>query len=112
MVPMYSDFADDPEWQELLQGFVETIPIRIASIRRATEAGDAAQVKTLVHQLRGACGSYGYPLMTPIATALELELVTNPSLDEHVQQIHNFIEALECIRAGSHAQQFLLRQFS
>ncbi|MFO1064544.1 MAG: hypothetical protein U0892_11830 [Pirellulales bacterium] len=35
-----------------------------------TLRGDHAGLCTLVHQLRGACGSYGFEEITPIANEL------------------------------------------
>ena len=97
MEPQYSEFANDEDWRELLEGFVATIPTRIASIRQATLASDSDRVKTLVHQLRGSCGSYGFHHMTPIATQLELELISNPAINSQLDQIEQFIHSLESL---------------
>ena len=97
MEPQYSEYANDEDWRELLEDFVATIPTRIASIRQATLAGDSDRVKTLVHQLRGACGSYGFHRMTPIAANLERELISNPAVNSQLNQITQFIHSLESL---------------
>lgn len=100
MQPIYSEFADDIEWRELLEDFVALIPQRVASIRTGMDAADVAGVRTVVHQLRGACGSYGFHTLTKPAALLESAIEMNKCLSAHQTQIAEFIQMLECIAIG------------
>ena len=98
--PIYSEFADDMEWRELLEDFVALVPQRVASIRSAMDAADATGVRTTVHQLRGACGSYGFHTLTKPAALLESAIELDKCLSAHQTQIAEFIQMLECIAIG------------
>ncbi len=108
MEPIYSELAADADLRELLQDFVATIPKRIAAIRLATEGRDVVIVTRLVHQLRGACGSYGFHQITPLAAKLEAELTKNSSLDANLHQLSEFVQVLECLVAEPHPQSLKL----
>jgi HPt (histidine-containing phosphotransfer) domain-containing protein len=69
--PLRSEFAGDPEMKELIELFLQELPVRIESIRAAMETGDATALKRLAHQLRGASAGYGYPTLGTAAGAVE-----------------------------------------
>lgn len=64
-------FPDDPEMAELAELFLGGLAARLATIRRAWEAGDLAQVRFGSHQLRGAAGGYGFPEIGEAAGLVE-----------------------------------------
>jgi len=68
---VYSDFANDPDFAEILQMFMETIPERRQSIEEAHRDGEIEQVQSYAHQLKGAGGSYGFEGLTAAAAGLE-----------------------------------------
>ena len=69
--PLVSQFASDPEMAEIVAIFVAEVPDRIRSLRVAWAAGDRRQIRTLVHQMKGAAGGYGFPVVGEAAAALE-----------------------------------------
>ena len=69
--PCYSTLAGDPDMAELLALFVGELPERLADIRQAAQGQNWQEVRRLAHQLRGAGGSYGYPLLTTAAGQVE-----------------------------------------
>ncbi len=97
MQPIYSEFNGDVEWQELLHDFIELVPQRINSIREAMAQLDANRVRTVIHQMRGACGSYGFHTITRPAAVLESAIEADASLEAHHAQIEVFIQLLQCI---------------
>src|SRR5437867_2051309 len=69
--PCYSSLAGDPDLAELLALFVGELPQRLADIRQAAQGQNWQEVGRLAHQLRGAGGSYGFPLLTTAAGQVE-----------------------------------------
>jgi histidine phosphotransfer protein HptB len=69
--PCYSTLAEDPDMAELLALFVSELPDRLADIRQAAQEQNWQEVRRLAHQLRGAGGSYGFPLLTTAAGQVE-----------------------------------------
>ena len=98
---IHSEMASDPDFIELLEEFVANVPERIRTIQESVAVQDRSKLCTLVHQLRGACGSYGYHDMTPLATELEISLRSGKQLDDLILQIDCFLDA--CSRMTSEA---------
>jgi len=96
-----SSYQSDPDFEELLVEFVQGVPDRVQAIRDAQRENRSAVLSTLVHQLRGACGSYGFHEMTPSAASLDEDLRAGISLDALGTRIDAFID--DCLRmtAGS-----------
>lgn len=69
--PLLSEFWDDPDMAELVALFVETIPEKVRALEAAFEAGDAATLRRLAHQIKGAAAGYGFPPIGEAAEALE-----------------------------------------
>ena len=69
--PVYSTFADDPDYTDILNVFVEGVPQRIQSLKKMYEGQQIAELECLAHQLKGAGGGYGFPGVSETATNLE-----------------------------------------
>ena len=69
--PCYSTLRGDADMVELLTQFVGDLPDRLADIRQAAQGQNWQEVRRLAHQLRGAGGSYGFPLLTTAAGEVE-----------------------------------------
>ena len=66
-----SEFADDPDMVKIIDNFVEGLPATISSMRDAANHNHHEELQRLAHQLKGAGGGYGYPLLTQTAKTLE-----------------------------------------
>ena len=51
--------------------FIEDVPLQLADLRRAVEAGDARSVEGIAHTLRGGTGYIGAERMKQICSQLE-----------------------------------------
>lgn len=71
MQPLRSQYEDDPDMRDLVRDFAAGLPARAAELERLLSTGEAAEVQRLAHQLKGAGGGYGFPLITELAAALE-----------------------------------------
>lgn len=72
--PLFSTLADDEDMMELVAFFVDELKHRVQSLESAFANGNADELKTLSHQLKGAAGGYGFPAITAVAAELEDEL--------------------------------------
>ncbi len=66
-----SGFADDPDLGGIIDQFVAGLPSQLQEMRGAAANGDHERLRRLAHQLKGAGGSYGYPMLTDAAKTLE-----------------------------------------
>jgi CheY-like chemotaxis protein/HPt (histidine-containing phosphotransfer) domain-containing protein len=69
--PLRSQFAEDPDLAGVLIKFVNGLPAQVEAMRRAMAAGRNEELQRLAHRLKGAGGSYGYPVLTDAALSLE-----------------------------------------
>ncbi len=60
---------------KLSRDFAEALPARVRTITERLSSNDAAAAQSLAHQLRGAGGSFGFPLISTVAGALEDALI-------------------------------------
>jgi len=71
-----SEFASDPDMQEIIGLFVQEMPERIAQLQSSWTSGEFDAVKRLAHQLKGAGGGYGFPTLGQAAGKLESSVNT------------------------------------
>ncbi|MDX1588083.1 MAG: response regulator [Oleiphilaceae bacterium] len=69
--PLESLYAHDPEMKDLVAGFVKRLPGQLEAIQTAAEEDDLERLLRLVHQIKGAAGSYGFMPLSDEARVLE-----------------------------------------
>lgn len=69
--PLVSEFANDPDMQDLVEEFVDALAPSIDAMQQAVAASHWQEVQSLAHQLKGSGGAYGYPALTDAAAILE-----------------------------------------
>ena len=74
MGPIRSTYEDDPDMLEIVREFAGELPARVAKLESHLAAGEMRELQTLAHQLKGAGGGYGFPLITELAASLESAL--------------------------------------
>ena len=94
--PIHSTLVEDPDFAELVSEFVSNVPERIRAIRQCIDSNDTKQLCTLVHQLKGACGSYGFHEITPIAASLEARIRSEAEISSLLESLEVFIAT--CLR--------------
>ncbi len=97
--PIHSSLISDPDYWELVSEFVSNVPDRVHMIRKSIEERDTKQLCTLIHQLKGACGSYGFHEVTPLAASLEGEIRKGTDIALLVDSIEAFIQM--CLRMSA-----------
>jgi HPt (histidine-containing phosphotransfer) domain-containing protein len=74
--PLRSDFAGDPDMQEILDLFVQEMPSRVGELLGSLEKGELERLGRVAHQLKGAGGGYGFNVISDVAGALEKSVHT------------------------------------
>jgi chemotaxis protein histidine kinase CheA len=62
-------------------------------------------LRRLVHQLRGACGGYGFDPITPFATAAELAIDADEGIKSVTENINSLIEIIRTIDGFDHTKE-------
>lgn len=70
-VPIFSEFADDPDMTELVEAFVSELPRRVTALAECLEQQQLSELQRLAHQLKGASGGYGFPTLGEAAGRVE-----------------------------------------
>ena len=96
--PIVSEYATDPDMQEIIALFVQEMPDRVEQLQSSWTQNQLDQVKRMAHQLKGAGGGYGYPTLGAAAGELESSLNSlaassqTASLDEIRAQLDSLID--------------------
>jgi signal transduction histidine kinase/DNA-binding response OmpR family regulator len=99
--PLYSTFADDPVMAGVVAKFIAALPKRIAALRAEARAPGSEQLARLVHQLKGAAGSYGFAPITDAALAVERVLQAGADHAHVLAAIESLAEMCARVRAGA-----------
>lgn len=75
---IYSSFADDPDFADILPFFVDGLPEMRAGIRQFAQAGDFENVRSEAHKLKGSAGGYGFQSLSELASRLEESCKISP----------------------------------
>lgn len=68
---LFSSLASDPDLGEIVEMFVDEMPGRVENLSRCVAEADWDQLGRYAHQMKGACGSYGFDQLTAPAARLE-----------------------------------------
>lgn len=96
---LLSEFAEDPDLQELVELFVSELPERVARLHTGLESNALEQVQRIAHQLKGASGGYGFPLIGDCAARVEAAVQTGAAI-EQIRRCVNDLSEL-CRRAAA-----------
>lgn len=68
---IFSEFADDPDLAGIVDDFITGLSARMEAMRQSAANSDFERLQRLAHQLKGAGGGYGFPMLTDAAKVLE-----------------------------------------
>ncbi len=69
--PIRSQFADDADFREILEAFVEAIPERRQLLAQLHGSGSIEELGRQAHQLKGAGGGYGFSEISAAGAELQ-----------------------------------------
>ena len=90
------DTSMTDEMKQLTANFVEELPSRMARINAALADQQWAELRTLMHQLKGASGGYGFPDLGKMAGRIEA-IIIDQSFNEVPVLISDFEAELNSI---------------
>lgn len=91
---LVSELASDPELAELAYAFASLLPDRVTAIEDVMRAGDVEAAARLLHQLKGAAGSYGFPIVSELARRVEASMATDAAECQRLlQRMHAYANA-------------------
>lgn len=103
--PLTSLLGNDPDMSELVDMFVQELPQRLAEVQSSWKGNDYDTLRRVAHQLKGACGGYGFPSVGEIAGNLEIAVLRAVSskserdLDTVNKQVRTLIELCDRVAA-------------
>jgi HPt (histidine-containing phosphotransfer) domain-containing protein len=98
---VYSDLGADPDLGDLVDLFVGEMPSRIESLLRLYDENNRLELCRLVHQMKGAAGSYGFHAVTPLAARLEQSLKNDTAEEILQEELMSLVALCRRIRSGS-----------
>lgn len=73
--PIYSQLGDnDPEIQSLLLRFIQGLPEMVSRIGQLYQQQDWSGFRQRIHDLKGAAGNFGFPMLSKLAEDIETAL--------------------------------------
>ncbi|WP_141734133.1 Hpt domain-containing response regulator [Oligoflexus tunisiensis] len=69
---LQSKYHDKPMYRPIILDFVNTFQQRLESMQNLIDAMDWEQLAGIMHQMKGAAATYGYPQVSEVASRLEI----------------------------------------
>jgi HPt (histidine-containing phosphotransfer) domain-containing protein len=95
-----SSLASDPDLVDIVDLFVEELPARVAAIQQCLASADWQSLQRYAHQMKGACGSYGFHQLTPAASRLESSVREECGEDVVREAVEELIVLCRRVRSG------------
>ena len=101
--PLVSELIDDPVLCQVVTQFVEDLPGQLNEITDAADQGDLDQLKSLIHTLKGAGGSAGFPAIMDQAAVIEHDMVESrmDALGEDIQKLTQICQRVTAPPGGT-----------
>ncbi len=96
--PIVSELGDDPDLSVVAEMFVERLGDILENIKKALDSCDLAQLKDLFHEIKGAGGSAGFPILTERSAYIE-SLVKTQKTEEMKIAIEDFFNICKRVHA-------------
>ncbi len=77
---------------ELMQAFMAMLAERIRHMRTAVQQGQLASIRTVVHQVAGTGGSFGFESLTQEGRRLETDIVAGVATEDDVMEFITLCE--------------------
>ncbi len=92
--PIHSCLENDPIVKRILQDYVSELPNHVNRLATSLENHELAELRILVHQLRGSGGGYGFAEISRLAAQAEDAIDGNEPLDQTAAEVRSLIELI------------------
>lgn len=100
---LYSSLASDPELSEIVDLFIDEMPSRVQNLAHALAEENWTQLGCYAHQMKGACGSYGFAPLSESAARLERACRPLPCEEQIRAAVEDLTALCQCVRRGTGA---------
>jgi HPt (histidine-containing phosphotransfer) domain-containing protein len=84
--------------------FVRGLPKQVEQLRLLLEKNELDPLRRLAHQLRGACGGYGFDAITDVAAAAEDSIKTGDSPLVISARVNSLIQIIQRVEGYSRSE--------
>ena len=98
---IYSTLAEDPDFGELVEMYVDEMPDRIGALQEVREANDCDGIRRLSHQIKGSAKGYGFEVISLLAGNAERAAIEGVDTEALFEKFDQLIDALERVSAGT-----------
>jgi signal transduction histidine kinase/DNA-binding response OmpR family regulator len=95
--PIRSTMSDYPGMAKIIVEFVQDLPGEVEKLQTLLQIGQIDELRRVVHQLRGACGGYGFAGITDLAAATESAIQAGDNTAVITTHINSLIEMIRRI---------------
>ncbi|HEV8605314.1 MAG TPA: response regulator [Tepidisphaeraceae bacterium] len=103
--PLRSTVATDPEMADFLITFVNDLPRMVNDLSTLQSKGDLAGLASMLHQLKGTGGLYGFMPITDQATLAERRLKETKAIDAANAEIHSLLDLIRRVEGYDRAKE-------
>ena len=82
----------EPELDQFLREFIDGLPATVGRLCELIEQGSLAQLREVLHQLKGTAGLFGFPQVTEAAAAAEQHIDRSQTLETIARQVQALTE--------------------
>ena len=89
----------DPDYADLVPGFLENRRSEIDIIRNSVGRGDFAEVRRLGHGMKGAGAGYGFQVITDIGNNLEVAAINEdvPAIEAELKRLESYLSEVRVV---------------
>ena len=104
--PRISQMMNDKRFRPILLKFLAGLPERIKAIETARVGGHDEDLLTLVHQLKGSAGSYGFPRISELARDCQDGLREQAPREVWMPKLKDLMRELDQVSQAAESEAF------
>lgn len=93
-----SDCLDDPDIQQCLSSFVNDLPGQVQQLQQSLAQHNLERLASLLHQVKGTGGLYGFPMITEYAARAEQAALQKRSFAAIAEKVHALLHLVRSVR--------------
>jgi CheY-like chemotaxis protein/HPt (histidine-containing phosphotransfer) domain-containing protein len=103
--PLRSEFADDPEMQDLIEQYVDGLPEQVARLMELLKDQSLDPLRREVHKIKGAGGGYGFAELTELAAKAEKRIRAGDALEKITADVQTLVDHIRRVEGYQFARE-------